>query len=90
MDGMFGPPPGMPQGQPGMQQPMPQAQQGPMRGPSPDAAAMANRLYQQDQQILMLRQELADLRARRMNRSFSFQRDDDGRLVGMDAQEGMV
>jgi hypothetical protein len=92
MGPMFGQPPMQPQGmqQAMPQRPMPQAAPGPAPGPGPETTAMANRMYQMNQEILLLRQELADLRARRMNMAFSFQRDDDGRLIGMDAQEGMV
>jgi len=56
--------------------------------PSPTETAMANQLYQMQQMILQQQQEIEALRRRRVDMAFDLIRDDDGRVVSIQATEG--
>lgn len=56
--------------------------------PGPSEQAMANQLYQMQQMILALQQEVADMRRKTVNLTFNVVRDNDGRVVAIDATEG--
>ncbi len=57
--------------------------------PAPEIQAMANQLYQQQQHILMLEQKIMELSNSKVSMDFSVQRNDDGRISGITATQGM-
>ena len=81
-----GPPPAAPQGPP-PGSPAPPG--GGTFAPGPTEMAMANQVYQLQQMVMQLQGEIANMHRRRVAMQFDFIRDNDGRLAGMTATEGV-
>jgi len=92
--------PGMQQGAPAQGAPTDGPQAGPAPGPQavppgtnvqpgPTEMALANQVHRLQQMVLQLQAELMNFRNGRQMMTFDFHRDNDGRLVGMSANEAV-